>query len=112
MVSLTPPNSNEAGQNVTVVCTITLVEGLVPQPVIIISRQTKGVTQDITQLTTTEVIDSDTINKTLVLAPLTYSDGGDYSCLVEVDIGLRNPLSGTDSFTLIVTSKYVPLDQL
>ena len=112
-IVLTPPLSNEAGQNVTLVCHVTVVEGLIINPNVMWRKFDGNSMVDVTE-TNTLTIEQETegANTTLTLrmSPIQYSDGAVYICSAETDlrriiVGFAAYGAASSNYSFIVTSK-------
>lgn len=86
MIDLNPPVSTQAGQNVTIICRVTVVEGLIRQPTVKWLKSDGNKMTEVTQTTT--VTEGANTTLTLSLDPIQYGDGGIYICTAETDLTL------------------------
>ena len=103
MVSITITGSTEAGQNLSLICTVTIEAELVARPNI---RWVKVVGGSMT-LPDTIIETTPTVTVlTLPFTPLTFSHRGVYQCVVDLNISSVFSFSATEEYNITVQCEY------
>ena len=113
-VVITPPASTQAGHNTTLICSVTVVEGLVISPTVKWFKSDGNNIMEVTNTTwrTQQLVTvGANTTLTLLLEPTQYSDGGLYTCMAKTDLrrykpGFRAHGAASENYSFYVTCEY------
>ena len=103
MVSITNDGSTEAGQNFSLICTVTMEAELVIQPNV---RSVKVVGESMTLPDTTIETTPTTTVLIQPFTPLTFTHRGVYRCMVDLNISSVYSFSAAKEYTITVQCEY------
>ena len=102
-LSISAVDSTEVGQSLYITCTVTVVEGLVVQPIVEWVKMDDVSTGDVNDLniSTVTVVEGGVTNVTIVLEPVKFEHRGMYYCMGMFNIsGITN--DAQDNFSAFI----------